>query len=250
MIRLDKLLADNGLGSRKEVRKIITQGRLFLNGNPCTNVAQKIQIEKDCLTIDGSVFQPRLFIYLMLNKPAGIISSTKDDLHATVIDLLKEPWAKMELFPVGRLDLDTEGLILLTNDGILTHQITSPKKGVAKTYFVRLKEEVNSQTFKSYVTAFQNGVRLHTGYTCLPAQLCIDPAAQEQFMQTDSVSTMHITITEGKFHQVKKMFSSVGNEVVYLKRLSMGTLELDPSLGLGEYRELYEEEVRSLKELF
>jgi 16S rRNA pseudouridine516 synthase len=174
----------------------------------------------------------------MLNKPAGVITSTDDPDHRTVMDLLGEPWSRMELFHVGRLDNDTEGLLVITNDGPLTHRLTSPKTGVDKTYFVRLRDPVDGTLFAGYERRFSGDITFRDGYTCLPA--IVRRAG-------DNMDEVFLTIQEGKYHQVKKMFHVLGNEVVYLKRVSMGPLALDPALEKGEYRELTDQEIRILK---
>ena len=176
------------------------------------------------------------YIYLMLNKPKGIVSSTDDPINPTVLDLIDEKYLIFRPFPAGRLDKDTEGLILLTNDGKLAHKILSPKNQVGKTYYV----EVDGFIEESHIHKFNEGVLLDDGYKTLPGNL--------EIISADVLSKALLTIKEGKYHQVKRMFKSVNMEVIYLKRLSLGTLELDEKLELGEYRELTEEEIQLLKE--
>lgn len=238
-VRLDKVLSSNGYGSRRNIKRMLRSRSLTVNGTICFDGATQISLEKDTIALDGTIISLRTFVYLMLNKPAGVISSTEDPDHTTVIDLLSHPWSGMSLFPVGRLDLDTEGLLLLTNDGPLTHRLTSPKTGVNKTYFVRLKDEVGDELFSQYQCSFSSGILFKDGYTCLPAVLI--RADQDK-------NSFYVTIQEGKYHQVKKMFRVVNNEVVYLKRISMGSLHLDGTLVPGEWRELTEIELEMLLE--
>ena len=172
----------------------------------------------------------------MLNKPDGYISATFDKYDPIVLDLIDQSYLVFEPFPVGRLDKDTEGLLVLTNDGQLAHRVLSPKKHVPKTYYAKIQGKVTEED----ILAFEKGVILDDGYETMPSQLKI--------LKSDDMSEIELTIHEGKFHQVKRMFESVGKEVVYLKRLSMGKLKLDESLGLGEYRELTEEEVKLIEE--
>ncbi|MGM0524085.1 MAG: 16S rRNA pseudouridine(516) synthase, partial [Bacillota bacterium] len=177
------------------------------------------------------------FVYFMLNKPPGVVSATEDMRDETVIDLLELADQVRSPFPVGRLDKDTEGLLLLTNDGKLAHQLLSPKKDVGKRYYATVSGNVT----EADITTFKQGVILDDGYQTKPADLII--------LESDETSEIELVISEGKFHQVKRMFEAVGKQVVYLKRLKMGELELDPSLELGEYRELTEEELAYLREV-
>jgi len=238
--RIDKVLAANGYGTRKDVRRILHTRTVAVNGAICRDAATPVDPEADRIELDGVPIRLRTDVYLMLNKSAGVITSTGDPGHDTVMDLLDEPWSKMGLFPVGRLDIDTEGLLILTNDGPLTHRLTSPKTGVDKTYYTRLRDPVDDALFAEYGARFEDGITFKDGYTCLPAGIVRAPAdtAPNGFL---------LTIQEGKYHQVKKMFKVVGNEVVYLKRVSMGKLALDPSLGAGKYRELTGAEVELLR---
>jgi 16S rRNA pseudouridine516 synthase len=176
------------------------------------------------------------FVYYMLSKPAGIISASDDDREPTVVDLISEP-KRRDLFPVGRLDRDTEGLLLITNDGALSHRLLSPKSHVDKVYFVRAAGLLDD----SHVEAFRSGLVLPDGLECLPAELRILSVSADE-----DISEAEVTIQEGKFHQVKRMFAAVGSEVLYLKRMSMGPLRLDPSLAPGEYRRLTADEKAAL----
>lgn len=234
--RLDKVLSNMGYGSRKDVKKIIKAGRVKVNNTILNKNDYKVNPYEDIITVDGIELKYREYIYLMMNKPKNVVSSTDDPLNSTVLDLIDEEYLIFKPFPAGRLDKDTEGLILLTNDGKLAHRILSPKNQVGKTYYV----EVNGFVDESHIKRFREGIVLDDGYKTLPANLDI--------IQEDLFSKVKLTIKEGKYHQVKRMFQAVNMEVVYLKRLSIGTLELDEKLALGEYRELTEKEIQLLKE--
>ncbi|HDX9579196.1 TPA: rRNA pseudouridine synthase [Bacillus pseudomycoides] len=234
-MRLDKLLANMGHGSRKEVKKLLKDGVVKIDGVSVKDAKYHVNVEEQEVTIHGEVVEYKEFIYLMMHKPQGVISATEDDNHETVIDLLEMDDAIFDPFPVGRLDIDTEGFLLLTNDGKLTHQLLSPKKHVPKKYFARIAGKVTEED----VAAFKKGVILDDGYETKPGELTI--------LESDDVSEIELVITEGKFHQVKRMFEAVGKKVVYLKRTEMGPLVLDEELELGQYRELTEEEVELLK---
>lgn len=233
-MRLDKLLSNMGYGSRKEVRIFLKKGAVRLNSEVVKDAAAHIQIDKDVVTVLGETVVYKEFIYLMMNKPQGVISATEDKYDQTVIDLLDPEFQHFEPFPVGRLDKDTEGFLLLTNDGKLTHNLLSPKKGVPKTYYAHIEGIVTEDDCER----FAEGVLLDDGYLAKPGQLKI--------LKSDEVSEIELTITEGKFHQVKRMFESVDKRVVYLKRISMGPLLLDETLSLGAYRELTEQELVQL----
>lgn len=236
MIRLDKYLADMGIGTRTEVKKYIKQGKVKVDGvavkSPEMKIDEKMQ---EILFLDQPV-KYEAYEYYMLHKPAGVISATEDRTDKTVIDLIVDKKRK-DLFPVGRLDKDTEGLLLITNDGELAHQLLAPKKHVDKVYYAKVKGIVTEED----VRIFQNGVSIGQGETAKPALLKI--------LVSDEISEIELTIQEGKFHQVKRMFISVGKEVIYLKRLSMGTLVLDEKLPKGAYRPLTEKELKELKKL-
>ncbi len=235
-MRIDKVLANLGYGSRKEVKKLLKDGSVTVNDEKIKDAKQHVDPEKDLIRINGETVEYREFIYLMMNKPPGVISATEDNRDETVIDLLEAEDLIFEPFPVGRLDKDTEGLLLITNDGHLAHRLLSPKKHVPKTYFAVIDQEVTDED----VMAFRKGVILDDGYATKPGELNI--------LKSGERSDIELTITEGKFHQVKRMFEAVGKKVVYLQRLSMGPLQLDETLELGEYRELTEEELQSLME--
>ncbi|MDG4656467.1 pseudouridine synthase [Ectobacillus antri] len=235
-MRIDKLLANMGFGSRKEVKKLLKDGAVKIDGMPVKDAKFHVNVTEDEVTVYGEVVEYKEFIYLMMNKPQGVISATEDNMHKTVIDLLEEEDLVFEPFPVGRLDKDTEGFLLLTNDGQLAHQLLSPKKHVPKKYFAKVEGQVTEED----VEAFQKGVILDDGYETKPGVLTI--------LHSGPLSEIELVITEGKFHQVKRMFEAVGKKVVYLKRTEMGSLKLDEELELGQYRELTEEEVALLKE--
>jgi 16S rRNA pseudouridine516 synthase len=247
--RLDKVLACAGFGSRREIKRILREREVTVNGVVSVDPATAVDPESDEIALAGKRLSIKERVYLMLNKPAGVVTSTDDPLHRTVMDLFGEPWSRMELFPIGRLDIDTEGLLVITNDGPLTHRLTSPKSGVDKTYLAALRDPVDEETFAEYARRFREGVAFRDGYTTLPAELRRASATEcAEQPGASPMNVMRLTIQEGKYHQVKKMFKVVGNEVVFLKRLSMGSLVLDASLAAGEYRELAESEVEILRD--
>ena len=235
-MRVDKLLSNVGVASRAELKKYCKQGLMSVNGNVINNPGVQVDSESDDIRFNGEKIVYREFVYIMLNKPDGYISATFDKYDPIVLDLIDQSYLVFEPFPVGRLDKDTEGLLVLTNDGQLAHRVLSPKKHVPKTYYAKIQGKVTEED----ILAFEKGVILDDGYETMPSQLKI--------LKSDDMSEIELTIHEGKFHQVKRMFESVGKKVVYLKRLSMGKLKLDESLGLGEYRELTEEEVKLIEE--
>lgn len=234
--RLDKILSNMGYGSRKDIKKIIKEGRVQVNDKIVKNNSMKIDPYKDKVTLDGIKVDYRKYIYLMLNKPKDVVSSTDDPINRTVLDLIDEEYLIFNPFPAGRLDKDTEGLLLLTNDGKLAHELLSPKKGVGKTYYV----EVDGFVEEDHKYQFKDGILLDDGYKTLPAKL--------EILESNVFSKVKLTIKEGKFHQVKRMFQAIDMEVIYLKRISMGNLKLDENLNPGEYRELTDEEIILLKE--
>ncbi len=233
-MRLDKLLANMGYGSRKEVKQLLKQEEVTVDGEVVKNSAMHVDPETQIVEVYGERVQYIEFIYIMMNKPQGVISATEDVRDETVVDLLDPFVQHFKPFPVGRLDKDTEGLLLLTNDGNLAHNLLSPKKHVPKTYYAKINGVVTEED----VEAFKRGVELDDGYVTKPGELVI--------LTSDKTSEIELTIMEGKFHQVKRMFESVGKKVTYLKRISMGNLKLDEDLELGDYRELTEEELESL----
>ena len=232
-MRIDKFLANSGTGTRKEVREFLKQKRVKVNGVLETEAKTHVDEENDIVTFDGERVEYKEFLYIMLNKPQDVISATDDERHRTVLDLLPEPLTKVGLFPVGRLDKDTEGLLVLTNDGKMAHELLTPKKHVPKRYYVELKKALSKDEAK----ILENGVELET-FTTKPAKV--------EFITEDKV---FIIISEGKYHQVKRMFKCVGNRVLFLKRTGMGNLGLDESLNPGEYRELTADELELLQSL-
>jgi 16S rRNA pseudouridine516 synthase len=233
-LRLDKYLADMGIGTRSELKNWIRKGRVTINDVICKVPEQKVSITEDVVSFDDKRVGYVNLVYIMLHKPAGVVSATMDNVSQTVLDLITDKQRK-DLFPVGRLDKDTEGLLLLTNDGDLAHQLLSPKKHVDKVYYARVNEIVTEEDKK----AFSDGIDIGEEKLTLPAKLKI--------LKTGEISEIELTIQEGRFHQVKRMFEAVGKEVIYLKRLSMGSLVLDSSLATGEYRDLTQEELDDLK---
>ncbi len=232
-LRLDKYLADMGIGTRSEVKGYIRKGRVKINGQVAKQPESKITSE-DKITFDERVISYIVTEYFMLNKPAGVVSASRDKFASTVVDLIEEGKRK-DLFPVGRLDKDTEGLLIITNDGDLAHRLLSPKKHVKKLYFAKVQGRVE----EADINRFQEGINLEEDFTTLPAELEVISSGEE--------SEVLVTISEGKFHQIKRMFEAVGKEVLYLKRLQMGTLALDERLNPGEYRKLTDEEIQLLQ---
>lgn len=235
MLRIDKLLANMGYGTRKEVKKLLKAGVVKVDGMTIKDAKTHVDPKTQVVTVWGEEVEYKPFIYLMMNKPKGVISATEDAVEETVVDLLEEEDRIFDPFPVGRLDKDTEGLLLLTNDGQLAHQLLSPKKHVPKIYEAIIDGEVTEDD----VVAFQRGVVLDDGYETKPAELVV--------IRSGLRSDVRITITEGKFHQIKRMFQAVGKRVIYLKRIQMGPIPLDETLEPGEYRELTDEEIALLK---
>ncbi|SHI60111.1 pseudouridine synthase [Lutispora thermophila] len=235
--RLDKVLANLGYGSRKDVKKMIKNGAVEIEDIVAVDPEIKIDPETQTIKVNGRKIEYRKYIYLMLNKPQGVITATEDRRLHTVLDLIDEEYLKFEPSPVGRLDKDTEGLLLLTNDGMLNHNLTSPRKNIDKEYYAEISGRVGVKDIED----FNRGVLLDDGYKTMPADLKI--------LEESEVSKVIITIKEGKYHQVKRMFEAVGKKVIYLKRLSMGNLKLDENLRPGEYRELTEQEIEGLKSL-
>lgn len=236
MERLDKVLSNLGYGTRKEIKQVVRKGLIEVNGEIVKDNGMQIDPEVDKVLVNGEEIFYRKYIYLMMNKPDGVVSATFDNRDETVIDLLEIEHQVFEPFPVGRLDKDTVGLLLLTNDGELNHRLISPKWKVDKVYYAKIDKKVTEADIKK----FKNGITLDDGYICKEAKL-------EILESSDSGSEVMITIQEGKFHQVKRMFEAVDKSVVYLKRVEFGTLQLDKDLEEGEYRELTEEEVVILK---
>ena len=238
-MRLDKYLARIGAATRSEAKKLAKEGRVFVNGRPVFDAAEKVDPGRDAVTVDGERLEYREHLYLMMNKPAGVITATEDARERTVLDLLDDRTRARRPFPVGRLDKDTEGLLILTTDGALAHRLLSPRRHVPKTYAALVEGAVTNDD----VRAFGAGVRLDDGYVTMPAELAILAVNETA---DGAFSEVELTIREGKFHQVKRMFRAVGKRIVRLKRIRMGPLALDPSLAPGDWRELTDAEARKL----
>ncbi len=230
-MRLDKFLSESGVGSRSEVKQFIKKGLIQVNGNNITQADFKVQETKDLVTYQGQVVMYEPFIYYVFHKPSGVVSATKDNVYETVLDVIDVP-RKEELFPVGRLDVDTEGLLLLTNDGALSHNLLSPKKHVTKVYEAHVSGLVGTDE----IQAFEEGLDLDE-FVTKPAKLEVCS------LNEDGSSYVKVSIMEGKFHQVKRMFLAVGMEVLYLKRIQMGALNLPQDLQKGCIRKITKEEV-------
>ncbi len=232
-MRLDKYLADSGAGTRKEIKSLVRSGAVTVDGAPVRDPSFHVS-DTAAVCINGKNINYKKYIYIMMNKPGGYVSATFDKRLPVVTDLLDEYSVSFEPFPAGRLDIDTEGMLILTNDGALCHRILSPKKHIHKKYMVKSDLPVTDGD----IAAFERGVTLDDGYVCMAAHLERGEGENQSF----------VTLCEGKFHQVKRMFESVGKNVLYLKRVSMGNLPLDESLASGEYRELTDEEIKKLEE--
>lgn len=231
MERLDKRLVGTGNWSRKEAKDLAKSGRVTVNGQ--TVRQSDVKVEKtDLIAVDGNPIEAAGPVYLMLHKPAGLVSATEDARDKTVLSLLPERYQKLGLFPAGRLDKDTEGLLLMTNDGALAHRLLAPKSHVDKVYYVEVDGVLNQED----CAAVESGMTLGDGYTCLPGHLEVQGNGHSGY----------ITLHEGKYHQIKRMMAARGKPVVYLKRLKFGPLELDTQLGKGGWRALTEEEISAL----
>ena len=233
--RLDKIVASTGKWSRKEVKNLVKQGRVMVDGLPARSAEDKVDPEATEIVVNGESLCYRKYTWIMLNKPAGFLSATEDGRGATVLDLLPQEYQRQGLFPVGRLDKDTEGLLLLTNEGGLAHDLLSPRHHVDKVYYTRVAGCLTEEDCR----AFAEGMRLDDGLVCQPAGLEILSAGAE--------SEAHVTLREGKFHQVKRMLAYRGKPVLYLERIKMGNLTLDPQLSRGEFRLLSKGEIESLR---
>ena len=236
-VRLDKFLADAGAGTRSEVKKYIQKGQVQVNGKSVKKPELKVTKEDQVVMNGQEIHAAPEYVYYLFNKPAGCVSATEDSRDKTVLDYIEEKDRRKGLFPVGRLDKDTEGLLLLTDDGMLAHELLSPRKHVDKVYFAK----VSGQFGENEIARFKEGLDIGNGERSKQARLQILKADVQE-------SEVLITIMEGKFHQVKRMVKAVGSEVLYLKRLSMGSLKLDEELKLGEYRRLTKAELQELKE--
>ena len=237
-MRLDKFLVACAVGSRTEVKNFLKSGRVTVNGKKEKSAKLQIDEETDEICFDGQKLDYEEFVYYMMNKPQGVISATEDPKHKTVLDLLDDLARSKEVFPVGRLDIDTHGLLLLTNDGQLAHALLSPKRHVDKTYLARVDGIMTDEDIET----FAQGIPLKD-FTCQPAKLELVSLDREK-----NQSLVRVTIAEGKFHQVKRMVAYCGKEVVDLQRLTMGTLILDENLKRGEWRRLTKEELEDLLE--
>lgn len=234
MMRLDKYLCETGFGTRSQVKDLLKKGQVMVNGEVVKKPELKINETTDQILCQRKKASYQKNIYLMLHKPAGVVSATEDNREKTVLDLVRPEDRKNGLFPVGRLDKDTEGLMLLTADGELAHRLLSPKKHVDKTYYAK----IDGQVTEEHVKQFREGLDIGDEKKTLPAVLTI--------LLSGPVSEIEVTIHEGRFHQIKRMFEAVGCKVTYLKRLSMGSLVLDETLPPEEYRPLTEAELEGL----
>ncbi len=237
--RLDKYLADAGIGTRTEVKNYIKKGFVTVNGEIAKKPDIKVSSETDVVTFQNTPIGLAEFEYYLLNKPAGYVSATKDNTAPTVLSLIKSN--RKDLFPVGRLDKDTEGLLLITNDGALSHKLLSPRHHVDKTYYAKVGGIITSED----IATFEKGVEIGDEdlNIAMPAKLVVQRIDNEQ-----ALSHVEVTIQEGKFHQVKRMFQAVGKKVIYLKRIAFGSITLPTDLPLGSYRPLSEEEIKMLQE--
>ncbi|MDP4092736.1 MAG: pseudouridine synthase [Bacillota bacterium] len=233
--RLDKLLSNFGFGTRSEIKRLVKQGLIKVDGETVKDSGMHVAPQSCTVEVEGKILNYREFIYLMMNKPDGVISATWDGKHKTVVDLLPEEFRCFDLFPVGRLDIDTEGLVIMTNDGRLAHGVLSPRKHVSKKYYALIDGNVT----QSDIDAFAEGITLDDGYKTLPARL--------EILSSGENSEIELVIYEGKFHQVKRMFEATGKKVKFLKRVEMGDLKLDESLELGSCREMTPDEINILK---
>lgn len=229
MERLDKFLSTNKIGTRSEVKSLLKKGVVTVNGEIVKDPSFKVDAVCDEIKFNGKLITDKKFIYLIMNKPQDVVSATEDNYDKTVIDLLSDEDKAYNPFPVGRLDKDTVGLLILTNDGELNHRLISPKHHVKKTYFARLRDEANADL----ILKFKEGITLTDGYKCKEADLEIN---------SEKPTEIKLTITEGKFHQVKRMFEAVNNKVLYLRRISFGNIKIDETMSEGEYRHLTKDE--------
>lgn len=237
-MRLDKYLSNMGLGSRKEVKVSISRKKVMVNDQLVRKSDLNIDPVKDKICYDGVEIPYRPFLYVMLNKPSGFITAKKDPKHSTVMELIKDTYGTRDLSPVGRLDKDTEGFLILTDDGNFNHEIMSPKKHVPKKYYVEVQGIVNEET----INIFLGGMLIDQNERCLPSELQVIKVA-------DSLSQVYVTLHEGKYHQVKRMFEAVDMKVLYLKRVQIGGLSLDENLEVGDHRLMTREEVNQILNL-
>ncbi|MBR1507101.1 MAG: rRNA pseudouridine synthase [Eubacterium sp.] len=254
-MRLDRFLSEIGIGTRKNIKQLIKAGRISVNGEIAKSSDMKIDEKTAVVTFDGKPLQYREYEYYMLHKPAGVVSATEDRAHKTVIDLITETKRK-DLFPVGRLDIDTEGLLLITNDGDMAHRLLAPEKHVDKCYMAYIRGELTGEDIRRFETGIDIGEDGEEQMTAPAALRVIRSLTPDNDNNNDNdddndndacLQEVEVTIHEGKYHQIKRMFAALGKEVVYLKRLSMGSLRLDEKLLKGEYRRLTDEEINNLK---
>lgn len=231
-MRIDKFVSEQGGVSRSDAKAMIKRSQITVNGAPVKSADMKIDPDKDRIAICGKEISYRKFMYIMLNKPDGVICATKDELSETVLELLPEEFRRKGLFPAGRLDKDTEGFVFITDDGALSHKMLSPKNHVEKEYIVTLEAPAEER----YIELFASGMTIDGGEECLPARLTL----------TVDPHVVRLVLHEGKFHQVKRMMQAAGNKVTHLKRVRMGGIELDPALKSGECREITPEELEKL----
>lgn len=231
-MRIDKFVSEQYGVSRSDAKAMIKKGQVSVNGTAIKSADVKLDPDEDIVTVEGKKISYRKFIYIMLNKPDGVICATRDGLSATVLELIPEEMRRKGLFPAGRLDKDTEGFVFITDDGALAHKMLSPKSHVEKEYVVTLEKPAE----EDYIELFASGITIDGDEKCLPAKLIL----------TDEPNVVRLILHEGKYHQVKRMMQAVGNRVTHLKRVRMGGIELDPKLLSGECREISQEEIESL----
>lgn len=245
IIRLDRYLADTGQGTRSRVKQMVRRGNVTINGTVIKQADCKVNTDCDQVAVDGRVLSFMEYQYFMLHKPAGVVSARTDGQNKTVLDLIGEE-KRRDLFPVGRLDKDTEGLLLITNDGKLANNLLAPGKHVDKMYYAKVSGEVTGEIIKK----FKEGLDIGDEELTAPAQLRLISFVKEKrddLGDSVPVSSVEVVITEGRYHQIKRMFQAVGMEVLYLKRLSMGPITLDENLACGAYRSLSKQEIELLK---
>lgn len=240
-MRLDKYLADMSVGTRKAIRQMIKDGLVTVNGETAGKPDQHIS-QEDCICVRGKAVSYERYVYYMLNKPAGVVCAASDARHRTVLDLIEDK-SRKDLFPVGRLDIDTTGLLMICNDGELAHRLLSPARHVDKVYEAVVSGEIGAKE----ICMFAQGLAISEEWTCLPAKLKVLEGGLSMPDQAEDASRVSVTICEGKFHQIKRMFSKIDSQVLSLKRLSMGSLQLDDKLQPGQYRRLTREEIASLR---
>ncbi len=231
-MRIDKFISEQLVISRSDAKILLKRSEVTINGKPVKSADTKFDPEKDIVAVRGEKIVYRQFMYIMLNKPGGVVCATRDGLSSTVLELLPESFRRKGLFPAGRLDKDTEGFVFITDDGALAHKMLSPKNHVEKEYVVTLEKPAEEK----YVEIFASGMTIDGGEVCLPAKLIL----------TDDRNVVNLVLHEGKYHQVKRMMEAVGNKVTHLKRIRMGGIMLDSGLSLGECREITSEELEKL----